>query len=387
MARHRRGGAAGPISASLLIALALPIGARAADDIVVGAAVPITGPLSLSGRQYYDSLQMAQDDINAKGGINGRKLKIVFEDTQASNSTAVNAFVKIHQEHKPPFVFLSSYSTQNLATSPEVLKAQVPVFYAGGADAIAEQGNKWMFRIRPYDGAAAVAMARFVKEGLKKTRPGILYIQNDFGQGAANVASEMFRKEGIAVAGTEAYGQNDKDMSAQFLSLKNKGADSLLAFVYPTDGALLMKQAKQLGFDMPFVGSSGAFLPAALNLVSAEELKGVWGVVDAFLDPDKDPAVKDFVERYKKRFNRDADPYAASYYDAAMILADGLRKLGPDPAKLRDHVAGVKGYKGVGHIYSFDSVGNGVHDVAVIDFAPGSKTMRFVQRIELPPKD
>ena len=167
MAKHHSGGIAGLIAASLLIGLAFPVGARAADDIVIGATVPITGPLSLSGRQYYDSLQMAQDDINAKGGINGKKLKIVFEDTQASNSTAVNAFVKIYQEHKPPFVFLSSYSTQNLATSPEVLKAQVPVFYAGGADAVAEQGNKWMFRIRPYDAAAAIAMARFVKDGLK----------------------------------------------------------------------------------------------------------------------------------------------------------------------------------------------------------------------------
>src|ERR687885_1140931 len=109
MAKHHSGGIAGLIAASLLIGLAFPVGARAADDIVIGAAVPITGPLSLSGRQYYDSLQMAQDDINAKGGINGRKLKIVFEDTQASNSTAVNAFVKIYQEHKPHFVFLSSY--------------------------------------------------------------------------------------------------------------------------------------------------------------------------------------------------------------------------------------------------------------------------------------
>lgn len=364
-----------------------PPTARAADEIVLGAAIPITGPLSLSGRQYYDSLQMAQDDINAKGGIDGKKLKIVFEDTQASNSTAVNAFVKLYQELKPPLIFLSSYSTQNLAIAPEVTKAQIPVFYAGGADVIGEQKNKWMFRIRPYDGAAAIAMAKYVKDGLKKSKPGILYIQNDFGQGAANVAIEAFKKQGIAVAGAEAYGQNDKDMSAQFLSLKGKGADSLLAFVYPTDGALLVKQAKQLGIDVPFVGSSGLFLPAAINLVSANEFEGVWGVVDAYLDTAKDTRVKDFVGRYKARFKRDADPYAASYYDAAMIAAEGLAKTGADPVKLRDFIASVKGYKGIGHVYSFDSLGNGVHDVAVVKMKPGTKELAFVEEIKLPPRD
>jgi branched-chain amino acid transport system substrate-binding protein len=359
----------------------------AADEIVVGAAVPVTGPLSLSGRQYYDSLQLAQDDINEKGGIGGKKLKIVFEDTQASNSTAVNAFVKLHQEQKPALVFLSSYSTQNLATAPEVTKAQIPVFYAGGADVIGEQKNKWMFRIRPYDGAAAIAMAKFVKDGLKKSKPGILYIQNDFGQGAANVAAEAFKQQGITVVGSEAYGQNDKDMSAQFLSLKGKGADSVLAFVYPTDGALLAQQAKQLGVAVPFIGSSALYLPAALNLMSPRELEGVWGVVDAFLDTASDERVKDFVERYKKRFKRDADPYAASYYDAAMIAAEGLRKVGTDPAKLRDYIAAVKDYKGVGHVYSFDSLGNGVHAVAVVHAKPGTKDIAFVEQIKLPPRN
>lgn len=361
--------------------------AHAVEEIVVGAAVPITGPLSLSGRQYYDSLQMAQDDINASGGIGGKKLKIVFEDTQASNSTAVNAFVKLHQELKPVLVFLSSYSTQNLATAPEVTKAQIPVFYAGGADAIAEQKNKWMFRIRPYDSVAAIAMAKFVKDGLKKSKPGILYIQNDFGQGAANVATEALKKQGIAIVGTEAYGQNDKDMSAQLLSLKGKGADSLLAFVYPTDGALLVQQIKQLGIAVPFVGSSGLFLPAALNLLSAKELEGVWGAIDAHLDTVNDARVRDFAERYKKRFKRDADAYAASYYDAAMIAAAGLKKVGTDPVKLRDYIAGVKDFKGIGHIYTFDSIGNGVHDVAVVKTKPGTKDFVLIEVIKQPPRD
>ena len=128
-----------------------PRAAWAADDIVVGATVPITGPLAGSGLQYYDALQMAQDDINAAGGINGRKFRIAFEDTQASNSVAVNAFIKIVQQDDPCFVFLSSYTIQNLAVEQAVRKAEVPTVYAGGAVAVSDKHNPFMFRIRPPD--------------------------------------------------------------------------------------------------------------------------------------------------------------------------------------------------------------------------------------------
>jgi branched-chain amino acid transport system substrate-binding protein len=176
-------------------------------------------------------------------------------------------------------------------------------------------------------------------------------------------------------------------MSAQILSLKGKGADVLLAFVYPADGALLVQQIKQLGIDVPIVASSALYLPAALNLLAPQDLEGVWGVVDAYLDPTQDERVRSFIERYQKRFGRDADPYAASYYDAAMIMAQGLAKVGPDGAKLRDYIAGVKNYKGIGHTYTFDAIGNGVHDVAVVKTKPGSKVLTLVERITLPPRE
>ena len=130
-----------------------------AGEITVGALVPITGPFNVSGQQYHFSLQMAQDDINAKGGVAGKKLKVVFEDVKDSNSVAVNAYLKVVRDLNPPFVFLSSYTTQNLATEPEVTKAQIPSMYAGGGDAVHHKKNPWLFRIRPYDGLQALALA------------------------------------------------------------------------------------------------------------------------------------------------------------------------------------------------------------------------------------
>jgi len=360
-------------------ALAGFMGAACAQNVLVGATVPLTGPLSLTGQQYYNALKLAEDDINRAGGVQGKPVKFVFEDAQASNGTAVNAYVKLMQEHKPAFTFLTSYSTQNTAVSPEVAKNGVPAMYAGGADAVADLGNPWMFRIRPQDSTAAVAMARFVKERLGATKPGILYIQNDFGQGGANAAVAFLKEQGITPIGMEAYGQNDKDMSAQILRLKNKGADVLLAFVYPQDGAMILRQIKMLGVAQPVVASSAAFVPAAMQLLSARDLENVWGVIDAYLPATEKG--KRYAAAFKQRFSMDADPYGAAYYDGAMIMAQAINAVGADPQKLRDYLKQVKDYPGVSHAYRFDAKGNGVHDVAVVQFAKGTKDMQFISAI------
>lgn len=353
--------------------------AAVADQIPVGVTAPMTGSLSLTGKGYVDALKLAEQDINGGGGINGRKVDLSFQDAQASNGTAINAFIKVVQEQKPDFVFLTSYSTQNVAVSPEVLKAQRPAMYAGGADIVAEQKNPWMFRIRPSDSLTAEAMARYAHEQLHSTKPGILYIQNDFGQGGAKAAQKAFAAAGVTVVGTEAYGQNDKDMSAQILSLKNKGADSILMIVYPQDGALLLHQIKLLGIKQPVVSSSAAFVPAAMQLISPADLQDVYGVVDTVLTAQ--PAAQSFLKRFKAAYGVDADPYAAAYYDGAMIMAQAMRTVGTDPVKVRDYLRTLKDFKGVAHTYTFDAAGNGVHDVSIIKFAPGTKDMQLIQQI------
>lgn len=372
---------------SLLAASAMPLaaGARAqqAQPILIGATVPITGPLSLTGKQYHNSLMLAEEDINKAGGVNGRPIKIVFEDTQASNSTAVNAFVKLAQETKPAFYFLSSYSTQNLAVAPEVAKVQVPAMYAGGADAISEAANPWMFRIRPADSIAAAGMVECAAKVLKAKKPGILYIQNDFGQGGAQTAAKRFEAAGTPVVASEAYGQNDRDFSAQLLSLRGKGADAIVVFCYVQDGAMIIRQAKMLGIKAPLVVSSAALVPAALQLLSPADLDGVYGVVDAFVDASAGGRMKEFIERYKAKFGTEPDPYGLAYYDGALIAVEGMKKAGLDPKALRDWLVALQNWPAIGHSYGFDAKGNGVFDVAIVKARTGTKSFELVQSIKV----
>ena len=241
-------------------------------EVAVGAMVPITGPFNVSGQQYHFSLQMVQDEINAKGGVAGKKLKIVFEDVKDSNSVAVNAYLKVVRDIDPPLVFLSSYTTQNLATEPEVTKAQIPGMYAGGGDAMHLKKNPWLFRIRPHDGLQALALAKHATEGMGKKKIGIIYVQNDFGQPGAVAAEKIVKAAGAEVVGMEAYAFTDNDMSAQLQKLKNAGADCLICISYGKDGALVLKLMKEMSIDLPVVISSGVMVPAARNLIAPDEL-------------------------------------------------------------------------------------------------------------------
>lgn len=346
--------------------------------IIIGATVPITGPLATSGLLYYNALQMAEEDINAAGGIHGTPVDIIFEDTQQSNSTAVSAYIKVVQDHDPVAVFLSSYTPQNFAVEPEVKRAARPAFYGGGADGLHQRGNPWMFRIKQPDSVIVEAMVDTVINRLGMRRPAILYIQNDYGQGLAKDAEEQFRAIGIEPI-LESHQASDNDLTPQLLSAAGQGADVLLSVGFTRDTALLFGGRKALGIDLPVVSNPTLTGPATLELLSAEEIDGAYAVVDAHL-PERaafDPS--NFIGRYEERFGYGVDPsFASNFYDTAMLLADGLRAVGTDARRLQAWLASVKDYDGVTRTYEADEFGNLGNSVAVVKFQPGTMTYDLI---------
>ena len=365
----------------LLGLLGLPRPVAAQGDLSIGATVPITSPYALSGRSYYNTLQMAEKDINAQGGIKGRKIKIVFEDTSNSNTTAVNAFKKVMDTVRSPFVFLNSYTVQNLAVEPEVARAKVPVMYAGGGVAVAERGDAWMFRIRPNDEVAAKGAAQFVAKSLKLKRVGLMGVEGDFGQGGMKVAAEVLKQLGVEAVGQEVYRAADKDMSAQLLSLKNKGAEAIVVFTYVAEPPIIFRQRRQLNLGIPLIGSSGSCLPAATNVMTAQDMEGTYCFTDSLLVGNPDPKVHAWAERYQKEFNFPPDVYGVAYYDGMFILKQAIEKAGLEPQAIRDAIAATKDYKGIGATFSFDQRGEGVHQVVVVKPKPGTKTYELLETV------
>lgn len=365
----------------LLGLLGLPKPVAAQGDLSIGATVPITSPYALSGRSYYNTLQMAEKDINAQGGIKGRKVKIVFEDTSNSNTIAVNAFKKVMDTVRSPFVFLNSYTVQNLAVEPEVARAKVPVMYAGGGVAVAERGNAWMFRIRPNDEVAAKGAAQFVAKSLKLKRVGLMGVEGDFGQGGMKVAAEVLKQLGVEAVGQEVYRAADKDMSAQLLSLKNKGAEAIVIFTYVAEPPIIFRQRRQLNLGIPLIGSSATCLPAATNVMTPQDMEGTYCFTDSLLVGNPDPKVHAWAERYQKEFNFPPDVYGVAYYDGMFILKQAIEKAGLEPQAIRDAIAATKDYKGIGATFSFDQRGEGVHQVVVVKPKPGTKNYELLETV------
>ncbi len=372
-----RRAALGALLAAPAVLRSVRAGAQGAE-IVIGCALPTTGAFAASGIQYYNTLRLAQDDINAAGGINGRKLRIAFEDTQASNSFAVNSFIKLVKQGDLPFVFLPSLSTQDLAIEPEVAKAQIPTMYAGGAVAVAERKNPWMFRIRPSDDLQGPAIAYAVQQMLKARKPGLMFTQDDYGTGAANAVEAALNAAGVPLVAKEAFAPRDNDFSAQLLAIQAKGADVLIGFTYNRDGALILSQRQRLGIELPYIGGSATAAPSTLALVQPDELKGVFALADAVLGEAVSPRSADFVQRCTARFNLAPDPYGACYYDGAMMVADALRAVGPDRAKLRDRLAATKDYQGVTRSFTNDAQNNMAHSLTLVAFTPGTKDYKAV---------
>ncbi len=371
-------------AAFLAIAFIIPLSAgqdlrtNADGSIVIGATVPITGPLATSGLLYYNALQMAEDDINASGGIHGTPVDIIFEDTQQSNSTAVSAFIKVVQDHDPVAVFLSSYTPQNFAVAPEVARAAIPSFYGGGADGLHQLGNVWMFRNKQPDSVIVEAMIDTVINRLGKRRPAILYIQNDYGQGLAKDAEARFLEIGLTPI-LESHQASDNDLTPQLLSAVSQGADILLSVGFTRDTALLFGGRKALGIDLPVVSNPTLTGPATLELISGEEIDGAYAVIDAYLPGRTDKDVTDFVARYEERFGYGVDPsFASNFYDTAMLLAEGLREVGTDADILRQWLGSVDGYEGVTRTYVADDFGNLGNSVAVVKFRPGTQEFDLV---------
>ncbi|MBL8645302.1 MAG: ABC transporter substrate-binding protein [Rhodospirillaceae bacterium] len=339
------------------------------DEIVLGATCAVTGQLAATGLTVFHALEMAVEDVNAAGGVNGKKLRLVNEDAGSSNSSAVTAYIKLVQQHKIPFAFISSYSPQIIAQSTEIARVGIGAMHAGGATDIEALNNSYLFRIKPPDQVNTKAVASVALDDLKKKKPGLIYVQNDYGQGFARGLEEIFAARGIAMI-KESYGPGDNDMSAQLQSLVNQGADVLLTAGFNRDSALVLRARKALGITLPVVGQQALGVSATTDLLEADELTGIYALVDAVLDERKAYDKTDFLRRYEERYKLKPDPsFITNYYDGVWMVADAIKQVGEDPKKVRDFIAGLKDYNALTRAYTTDAKGNMTNDVVIVRYA------------------
>src|SRR6266436_7201948 len=190
-------------------------------QIPFGLTTALTGNLALLGTQARNGVEFAVDEINAAGGISGKKIALTTEDTGASSTDALNAMNRI-VEGKPLIIFGSMISPHVFAQTESVTKSETP-FLVGATNAkVTTQGSKWLFRTHVHDGQLAALIPEYLVKSLNKTKPGIMAVADDYGLGASKGIQAALTGLNVTPAAVTSYAPSDKDMSAQLLEIKDK---------------------------------------------------------------------------------------------------------------------------------------------------------------------
>ena len=334
-------------------------------DIQVGVIGSMTSGLASLGQRQINSAKLAADEWNAKGGINGQKIKLVIEDSGDSTTMAMTALDRVLNE-KVCAILGPIYSFQLFALFPEVQKEKIVLLSTSGTRELTQKGNAWYFRLYPHDGFIKQVCATFAVEELKSKRPALMCVTTEYGKSGHEILVQTLKKLGVQPVAETWHEKSDKDMTGQLMTVKRANPDVIISQAHPSDTAQLLKQQYDLGIKVPHVASSAASMPTVHDLVG-DGMEGVY--VEAAAEPnyDPDPAMQAWTKRYLEKFNTSPDSFAVPYYDSANFLFEAIKAVGPDRAKIRDWLE-KNGHKGLAGQYKFDAEHNGAYFALMLKY-------------------
>jgi len=347
---------------SLGVAKAAP--AACPSPIPFGLTTALTGNLALLGTQARNGAEFAVDEINAAGGIAGKKLALTTEDTGASSTDALNAMNRI-LEGKPLVILGSMISPHVFAQTLAVTQSETPFLVAATNAKVTSQGSRWLFRIHVHDGQLAELIPEYLVKTLHKTKPGIMAVADDYGLGASRGIQAALTKLDVTPVAVTSYAPSDKDMTAQLLEIKDKGADSLILFGRPADVTLVMKQMSDLGIQLTTIGNASVVAQTTLNNLSAAEADGGLAIGGMIPQTSTDPKILDWAKRVQDKYKVPADNFTVAYYDTVYLLKSIIEKVGCDKPAIRDALAQTKDWQGLLISYQADTKGDLAHTLGI----------------------
>jgi branched-chain amino acid transport system substrate-binding protein len=286
-------------------ALSLITEAPAQSTIQIGLVQPLTGAFAAAGTDVVNGAKIAADEINTKGGVLGKKLELITEDTKSNPTEAAAVAEKLIVRDKVPVLMGASASTATLAVMPKLMEYKVPMLVeTSSSSKITTSGNPYIFRIAPPSEVEAVVFGKIVgRIGIKKA--DFLVVNNDWGRGTADEFSKTLKDNAIAVGLVERMDQGAQDMNAQLVKFKGSGADTLFVTTAVEQLSLVLKQAASLGLNLRLISTGGSQNPDQLITNVGKAADGTWHLVffapwapEATPDP---AAAKTFVAEWNRR--------------------------------------------------------------------------------------
>ena len=355
--------------------------APASNEIKIGGNFELTGGIANFGKQTVNGIQMAFKEINAAGGVNGKQLKLILADNKSEPAEATNAVTKLITQDKVVAVLGPVASSNVLATLQVAQDNKIPVLTATGTnEKITVDGGKvrpFAFRgcfIDPFQGKV---MANFATNTVK-AKTAVIYVDqsSDYSKGLKQSFEEAFVKNGGKVLSTEAFLQKDQDFKATLTKIKGLNPEVVFIPAYYEEVGKIVKQARELGINIPLLGTDGWDDPKVVEIAGAKALDNTF-FSNHYSSQDTDPAVVKFVAAYKKEYNQEPSALAALGYDSGLMIADAIKRAGStEGAKIAEALAKTKDLKVSTGILTIDANHNPVKSAVVIEMKDGKQTFK-----------
>ena len=361
------------------LALSACNGGQGGDEILIGEFGSLTGTTATFGISTRNGIDMAIEEVNAAGGVLGRQVRVIVEDNQGRPEEAQTVVTKLITSDQVVAVLGEVASSRTLAAAPVAQQNGIPLITPASTNPGVTEVGDYIFRVCFIDPFQGLVMAKFAFNTLQVRNVAILRdIRNDYSVGLADVFIENFTQMGGRIVADESYSEGDTDFSAQLTSLRASNPDAIFIPGYYTEVALIARQARGLGMNMPLMGGDGWDSPRLTEIGGAALNNSYFSNHYSVEDPS--PAIQNFVSAYQAKYGETPDALAALGYDAAKILFDAIERAGStEPEAIRDALAQTEGFPGVTGSITIDEDRNAVKPAVVLRVVDG--TLQYVETI------
>ncbi|CUN07506.1 Leucine-%2C isoleucine-%2C valine-%2C threonine-%2C and alanine-binding protein precursor [Blautia hydrogenotrophica] len=326
------------------------------DTITIGASLPMTGSVALNGEMILEGIQIAVDECNEAGGIDGKEVVIDAQDDQAEPNQAASVANMMSADEKIVAIIGSLKSSCTLAAAPIYEEAGVVALSPDSSSPEVTNAGEYIFRIKNSDVVLAQTMAKgAISDG--HTKFAILYENNDYGAGVLEQSQIAIEEAGCEIVCTESILTGEQtDFSSIISKIRESGADAILMGVDYNESGLVMKQMKDAGLDLPRYATDGLFTDAFIE-VGGEAADGTT-VLTSFITSDQSENVQNFIKKYQEKYDGEMPSiFQAEGYDCGKIVIEAIENAGTDRKAIRDYMATMS-YQGVTGDCTFDENGD-----------------------------
>jgi len=345
-------------------------------DVRIGAILELTGPLAPQGERSKRGMDLALVEINSVGGISGKRMTLIVEDTKTDPKEGVAAFRKMVEIHNVPVVTGAVGSSVVMACAPIANEKKVVLFSAGATSPLITNAGDYVFRNRVSGEAEVRAMADFAVNKLKVKRLAVIYVNTDYGAGNKEVFEKAFGGHGGQILLSEGFDQGESDFRTYISKIRSLHPQAVYIIAHSIETAYFLKQAEELGLDTRFLSTIGVKSPD-LWRIADDAGNGVIYTVQKF-DPNASERSTAFTNKYREEYGEAPDLFAALGYDAIHILAKVIEERGYAAEAIKNGLYDLSNFYGVVGKISFDQNGD-VESEITMEITKDGKFVPYMQ--------